>query len=83
MIRKDRAHPTGRDISIRRTAASLMRGGCQGLSLRCCRDKNHEIRTSVLFCLLERFLFVLLFVGKARLVGLSLFLLFYFLVLEM
>lgn len=59
-----------------------MMWGCQGLSLRCCRDKNREIRTSLLFCLLERFLFVLLFLGKARVVGLSLFLLFYFLILE-
>lgn len=46
-----------------------MMWGCQGLSLRCCRDKNREIRTSLLFCLLERIFFVLLFVGKARLVG--------------
>lgn len=81
MIRKDHSHPTGRYIN-QEDSSEPDDVGTSGIERALLLWENQKIRTSLLFCLLERFLFVLFFVGKACLVGLSLFLLLYFLILE-
>lgn len=73
------------DISIRRTAASLMMWGCQGLSLRRCRDKIVKSGPGFSFvCWRGFFFFCFAFHGQGSvgwIVPLSSF--FYFLISEM
>lgn len=71
------------DISIRRTAAILMMWGCQGLSLRRCRDKIVKSEPCFSFvCWRGFFLFCFSWAGLTWLDCPSFFF-FYFLILEM